>query len=473
VARIKDASVEAVKSTADMVQVVQTRTQLRKAGARWTGRCPFHDEKTPSFSVNAVDKLFYCFGCGKGGDLISFVRETEGLDFAGAIEWLGERFNVPVEYDESSPQAEVERRVRDRLLALLEQATAFYERYLWDSAAGEPVRTYLVTRGVSEETAKAFRLGLSPTGSTLSRKAREKGFSPAELAEAGLTNRSGSDRFAGRLMFPLADARGRVVGFSARKLRQDDPLSGKYVNSSEGELFHKSAILYGLHLARPAIAKQDRAVVVEGQMDVIALHQSGLEPVVASMGTALTERQVKELARVTRRLYLCFDADSAGEAATLRGMELAVGQGFDPFDVERQQHLGLGFLRREIQLHADAVGIVEEDLGGAGARHDLLAELHFLGLQAVAHARQVRGRESDVVKAAGVVVLLLRAAHRDAFARRARAQQVHGWDAAGIEPVAREAKRRAVAVFQPEHIAIEVLGALQVGGLDGVMLQDA
>jgi DNA primase len=329
VARIKDASVEAVKSTADMVQVVQTRTQLRKAGARWTGRCPFHEEKTPSFSVNAVDKLFYCFGCGKGGDLISFVRETEGLDFAGAIEWLGERFNVPVEYDESSPQAEVERRARDRLLALLEQATAFYERYLWDSAAGEPVRTYLVTRGVSEETAKAFRLGLSPTGSTLSGKAREKGFSPAELAEAGLTNRSGNDRFSGRLMFPLADARGRVVGFSARKLRQDDPLSGKYVNSSEGELFHKSAILYGLHLARPAIAKQDRAVVVEGQMDVIALHQSGLEPVVASMGTALTERQVKELARVTRRLYLCFDADSAGEAATLRGMELARREGFD------------------------------------------------------------------------------------------------------------------------------------------------
>jgi DNA primase len=327
VPRIKDASVEAVKAAADMVQVVQTRTQLRKAGARWTGRCPFHEEKTPSFSVNAADKLYYCFGCGKGGDLISFVRDTEVLDFAEAIEWLAERFSVQLEYDESSPQADADRRRRDRLFALLEQATAFFERYLWDSAAGEPVREYLATRGVTEETAKVFRLGLSPLGSTLSRKAREKSFTAAELSDAGLVTGRG-DRFTGRLMFPLTDARGRVVGFSARKLRDDDPLA-KYVNSPETELFHKSAILYGLHLARPAVAKQDRAVVVEGQMDVIALHQAGLETVVAAMGTALTERQVKELARVTRRLYLCFDADAAGQSATLRGMAIARKEGFD------------------------------------------------------------------------------------------------------------------------------------------------
>jgi DNA primase len=326
--RIKDASVEAVKAAADMVQVVQTRTQLRKAGARWTGRCPFHEEKTPSFSVNAADKLYYCFGCGAGGDVIKFVRETEGLDFAQAIEWLGERFNVPLEYEESSPQADAERRRRDRLYALLEQATTFYERYLWESAAGEPVRRYLGSRGVAGETAKLFRLGLSPLGSMLSRKAREKGFTAAELSDAGLVTGRG-DRFGGRLMFPLADARGRVVGFSARKLRDDDPLAGKYVNSPETELFHKSGILYGLHLARPAVAKQDRAVVVEGQMDVIALHQAGLDTVVAAMGTALTERQVRELARVTRHLFLCFDADAAGQAATLRGMALARKEGFD------------------------------------------------------------------------------------------------------------------------------------------------
>src|SRR5262245_37132246 len=221
------------------------------------------------------------------------------------------------------------RRRRERLHALLEQATAFYERYLWDTAAGEPVRAYLASRGLEEPVCREFRLGLSPGGNALVRKAREKGFTQAELSAAGLLSRRGGDYFANRLMFPLADARGKVVGFQARKLREDDPLRGKYVNSPEGELFHKSAILYGLHLARGAIAKQDRALVVEGNTDVIALRQAELQPVVASMGTALTEQQLRELTRLTKRLYLCFDADAAGEEATLRGMELALLRGFD------------------------------------------------------------------------------------------------------------------------------------------------
>jgi len=321
--------VETVKTTADMLDVVGARTQLKKSGARYTGRCPFHEEKTPSFSVNAVDKLYYCFGCGKGGDLISFVRETENLDFTEAIEWLAERFRIPLEYEESSPAADEARKRRERLYAVLDQATAFYERFLWDSVEGAPAREYLAGRGLGEEIAKEFRLGLSPVRTELARKAAEKQFTRAELAEAGLANRRGNDFFSGRLMFPLADARGRVVGFSARKLREDDRLDAKYVNSPEGELFHKSAILYGLHLARQAIAKQERAIVVEGNTDVIALRQSGLEPVVASMGTALTERQLAELGRLTRRIFLCFDADAAGQAATLRGMELAASQGFD------------------------------------------------------------------------------------------------------------------------------------------------
>ncbi len=312
-----------------MLDVVGARTQLKKAGARYTGRCPFHEERTPSFSVNALDKLYYCFGCGKGGDLISFVRETENLDFTGAIEWLAERFRVPLEYEESSPAADAARKRRERLYAVLEQATAFYERYLWDSDAGSGARDYLAGRGLGEQVCKEFRLGLSPAVSELARKAAEKGFTRSELAAAGLVNRRGNDYFTGRLMFPLADARGRVLGFSARKLRDDDPIQAKYVNSAEGELFHKSAILYGLDLARQAIAKQERAIVVEGQTDVIALRQAGLEPVVASMGTALTERQLQELGRLTRRVFLCFDADAAGQAATLRGMELASSKGFD------------------------------------------------------------------------------------------------------------------------------------------------
>ena len=327
-ARIKDSSVREVVAAADMVEVVSGRTSLRKTGARYTGRCPFHEERTPSFSVNPADKLYHCFGCGKGGDVITFVRETENLDFAGAVEWLAERFRVTLEFEETSPQQEESRKRRDRLHAVLDQAASFYERHLWETAAGAPVRAYLESRGLGDAVCREFRLGLSP-GTGLAEKAKQKGFTTDELRGAGLTNARGNDYFPQRLMFPLADARGRIVGFQARKLHEDDPLRGKYVNSPEGELFHKSAILYGLNLARTAIAKQERAVVVEGNTDVIALRQAGFEPTVASMGTALTERQLKELQRLTRRLYLCFDSDSAGEDATLRGMELATTLGFD------------------------------------------------------------------------------------------------------------------------------------------------
>ena len=327
-ARIKDQSVRDVVAAADIVEVVSQRTSLRKQGSRYVGRCPFHDERTPSFSVNAVDKLYYCFGCSRGGDVVRFVQETENLDFVGAIEALAERFRIALEYEETSPHAEAARTRRERLTALLDQAAAFYERVLWESPAGEPVRAYLESRGLGQAIAREFRLGLSP-GSGLARKAQEKGFTQDELRAAGLVNQRGNDYFPPRLMFPLADARGRIVGFQARKLRDDDPLRGKYVNSPESDLFKKSHVLYGLHLARPAIAKQDRAVVVEGNTDVIALRQAGVEPVVASMGTALTEAHLRELGRLTKRLYLCFDADAAGQDATLRGMELAAAQGFE------------------------------------------------------------------------------------------------------------------------------------------------
>jgi len=321
--------VQDVKAAADMVEVVSARTPLRRAsGSRFTGRCPFHEEKTPSFSVNPVDKLYYCFGCGKGGDLVAFVRETENLDFVGAIEWLADRFRVPLEYEEASPGHDEARRRRERLHAVLDQTAAYFERLLWDGPAGAPVREYLAERGLGEEIAKEFRLGLSP-GRGLAEKAKERGFTPDELKSAGLVTTRGTDYFPQRLMFPLADSRGRVVGFQARKLREDDPLRGKYVNSPEGDLFHKSAILYGLHLAKTAIGKADFAAVVEGNTDVIALRQAGFEPVVASMGTALTERQLRELGRMTKKLYLCFDADAAGQDATLRGMEHAAAQGFE------------------------------------------------------------------------------------------------------------------------------------------------
>jgi len=329
VARIKDSCVEAVKAAASIVDLVSARTQLRKSGAGYMGRCPFHEERTPSFSVSPAKGTYHCFGCGAGGDTIRFVQETEQVDFVGAIESLADRYNITLEYEETSPQEDAQRRRRERLLELLARATSFYEHYLWESPAGGRARDYLTGRGLGEEICREFRLGLSLGGGTLARAARGQGFTQDELLAAGLGNRRGNDYFSERLLFPLADARGRVLGFQARKLREDDPLRAKYVNSPESELFRKGHLLYGLHQARTAIAKADRAYVVEGNTDVLALRQAGFEPVVASMGTALTERQLKELGRLTRRLLLCFDGDAAGETATLRGMELAAEQGFD------------------------------------------------------------------------------------------------------------------------------------------------
>jgi DNA primase catalytic core len=328
-ARIKDSSVDAVKSAAEILPLVEDYVRLRKAGGTYKGLCPFHQERTPSFTVTPARGTFKCFGCGEGGDAISFVEKLESTDFVGAIEILAKRFGVQIEYEEISPEADRARRQKERLGQLLERATSFYERVLWESDQAAFVRDYLASRELREEICKTFRLGYAPGGATLVRRATQEGYTREELLAGGLVNRRGNDYFTGRLLFPLADARGNVRGFQARKLRDDDPLQAKYVNSPESELFKKGDLLYGLDTSRQAIAKQDRAVVVEGNTDVIALRQAGFEPVVASMGTALTERQLKELNRLTKRLFLCFDADAAGQEATLRGMELAVGQGFD------------------------------------------------------------------------------------------------------------------------------------------------
>jgi DNA primase len=328
-ARIKDSSVEAVKAATDIVALVEAYTRLRKSGSRYVGLCPFHQERTPSFGVSPDRGTFKCFGCGEGGDGISFVEKHENLDFVGAIEWLADRFGVQLEYEETSPEQDRLRRRRERLFLLLDRAATFYERHLWESDTGAFARDYLASRGLEEEVCREFRLGLAPGGTALVRAATSQDFSRDELTAAGLTNRRGNDYFTRRLLFPLADARGRVRGFQARQLYEDDPLRAKYVNSPEGDLFRKGDLLYGLDLARAAIAKQDRALIVEGNTDAIALRQAGFEPVVAAMGTALTESHLRELSRLTKNLALCFDADAAGQEATLRGMELASAQGFD------------------------------------------------------------------------------------------------------------------------------------------------
>src|SRR5437764_5470347 len=215
-ARIADASVEAVKAAADVVEVVSGRTPLRRSGARFTGLCPFHDERTPSFSVSPEKGTYYCFGCQRGGDTISFVEETEGVDFVGAIEWLAQRFNVPLEYEQASPEQDAKRRHRERLYAVLDAAASFYERYLWESQAGAEARAYLDGRGLAEEVCREYRLGLAAGGATRARSAAEREFTRQEFAGAGLLTRRGDDHLQGRLLFPSRAPPPRLVGFQAR-----------------------------------------------------------------------------------------------------------------------------------------------------------------------------------------------------------------------------------------------------------------
>lgn len=335
---IKDASVEEVRAVADIVEVVSGYTSLRKRGSTHLGLCPFHQEKTPSFSVSREKGLYYCFGCGAGGDTLDLVQELESLSFAEAVEYLGDRFSVEIEYQEGGPSVEKKEK-EARLQEILEKATRFYERYLWETKKGEGARGYLTGRGLDEDVVRAFRLGLSPEGwRDLLGKAVQDGHSEQDLIDAGLVikreQRGGGrayDRFRGRLMFPLIDHRGRVLGFGGRNLGEDDP---KYLNSPEGPLYRKGRLLYGLYQARKAVAQEDEILVVEGYTDVLALCQAGTRNVVASMGTALTEEQLRLMTRFTKNITFMFDADKAGAEAAVRSGGVARRQGLRPMVVE-------------------------------------------------------------------------------------------------------------------------------------------
>jgi DNA primase len=328
---IKDESVQAVLSSANLVEVVSGYTSLRKRGSTHTGLCPFHQEKTPSFTVSAEKGLYYCFGCGEGGDVVRFLERTENLTFSEAIEQLGERFGVPVQYEEGSgPDAG--RKERDaRLLQLMEKATTFYQRFLWESDSGRGAREYLEKRGLDEEVCRTYRVGFSPPEwRGLHTRAVKEGFTDRELEDAGLLVRQSGktyDRFRGRLMFPLVDHRGRVVGFGGRTLTDETP---KYLNSPEGPLYQKGRLLYGLYQARKAVADLDEVIVVEGYTDVLALSQAGTGNVVASMGTALTDGQIGLMMRFAKNVTFMFDADRAGTEAMLRSGQLARGHSLRP-----------------------------------------------------------------------------------------------------------------------------------------------
>jgi DNA primase len=330
-------TIERVRDAVDMVQLVSEKTDLRRVGTRWTGLCPFHDERTPSFSVNAEEKLYYCFGCGEGGDAFKFVQQTEALEFQEAVELLAERSGVRVEREEDDPKAEQRRRRRDRLHSLLDRAAGFYATYLLESNEAAPARKYLASRGLSDEVLREFRVGYSPSAwDRMMLAARQSGYSEEQLIAAGLAQRGRGgglyDRFRGRIMFPLADSRGRVLGFGARQMGEGR--GPKYLNTSENDLYHKGRQLFGLDVARKAAMKTARFVVVEGYTDVLALHQAGIREAVAIMGTAMTQEQLAELAKVgdaNRRgtIFLALDADRAGRDAMLRAARLAEDRGVD------------------------------------------------------------------------------------------------------------------------------------------------
>lgn len=324
-ARISAESIDRVRDAVDMVELVSGKSELRRQGDRWVGLCPFHEERTPSFSVNANDKLYYCFGCEAGGNVFRFVEETEGLDFAAAVESLADRYGVELAYEDADPRAEERRRRRARLHEALERAAAFYATYLWESEKAAKVRTYLLDRGLAESALRNFGIGMAPSGwDSLLVKGQQAGYSVDELTAAGLVRKGRHghyDRFRSRITFPLRDARGRIVGFGARRIGEGE--GPKYLNSPEGELFHKGKLLYGFDRARASIGRSGRAVVVEGYTDVIAAHDAGISEAVAVMGTAITADQLRTLGSMTREVVLALDADRAGREAMLRAQRVA------------------------------------------------------------------------------------------------------------------------------------------------------
>ena len=391
---ISDESLERVKQAADIVEVVSAHTDLRRQGARWVGLCPFHEERTPSFSVNAAEKLYHCFGCGVGGDTIKFVEEKEGLGFAEAVELLADRYGIELQREQEDPRAEARRQQRRRLGELLDRTAGFYAHYLWDSEEAGKARAYLAERGLGEETLRAFAVGYAPSAwDTMLLRGQRAGFKVEELRSVGLAQRGRGggeyDRFRERIMFPIRDRRGRTLGFGGRAMRSDQ--GAKYVNTAETDFFHKSQMLYGIDLAKEAVAKSGRVVVVEGYTDVLALHQAGIAEAVGVMGTAITEEQVAALSGMVDEVVLALDADSAGQEAMLRAQRVAAGRkmrlrvaampaGEDPAEMiagEGGAERFRGLVEAAVDLPAFQVGLVLDatDVSSPAERDRALGEL--------------------------------------------------------------------------------------------------
>ncbi|HTI98958.1 MAG TPA: DNA primase [Dongiaceae bacterium] len=324
-------TLERIRTASDIVDVIGGYLPLKRAGANFTALCPFHKEKTPSFNVNPQKQIFHCFGCHKGGDVFKFVQEYENIGFTDAVRRLADRAKIPLEFD-SRPGEQQARHLKDQLLQIHEGITQRWQHALANDAAGQIARDYLAKRGVSAEAVKLFRIGYAPElwDDTVN-WAKGKGYDLATVEKAGLILRKeGSDhhydRFRGRLIFPICDEQGRVVGFSGRVLSGDEK-TAKYVNSPETPIFTKSKIFFGLDKSKRAILDAGTAIVCEGQLDLIACFMAGVQNIVAPQGTAFTEQHARIIKRYVDEVVLCFDSDNAGQNAAVRSLDSLLASG--------------------------------------------------------------------------------------------------------------------------------------------------
>lgn len=322
--RISQSKIDEIASAVDIVDIISQYTTLRKAGRSFMGRCPFHEERTPSFSVSQEKGVYHCFGCGKSGNVFTFIMDMDNVPFSDAVKTLAEKANIKLEFEDENPQ---ERNQIEQLYEINKEAAKYFYENL-NSHDGIYAKEYLLTRGVKEEMIVKFGLGFSLRYKDSLFKKFEDKFNKEDLKLSGLVfgDENMKDKFRGRLMFPVFSESGRVVAFGARKLFDDDYVQAKYVNSPETKIYNKSKILYGLNFAKNAIKEKGFVILVEGYLDLISLVQNGVSNVVASSGTSLTELQVKILSRYTDEIVIVYDADTAGQNASRRAIELILSQ---------------------------------------------------------------------------------------------------------------------------------------------------
>jgi DNA primase len=330
---IDHATIERIIDAAEISEVVSDFVTLRKRGVNMLGMCPFHNEKTPSFTVSPAKGIFKCFGCGKGGNSVNFIMEHENLTYPEALKWLAKKFNIDVIEEEETDEQKQIKDARESLMIVSGFAQKFFTRYLWEENEGRTIGlSYFRERSFRDDTLKKFEVGFAPDGKTpFTDAAQKQGYKIEFLEKTGLTIKRDDwlrDRFAGRVIFPIHNLAGRVTAFGGRTLTNDKKIA-KYLNSPESEIYHKSRVLYGIYQAKREMTRTDKCYLVEGYTDVLSMHQAGIENVVASSGTALTPDQIRLVKRFTPNITIIYDGDQAGIKASLRGIDLVLEEGMN------------------------------------------------------------------------------------------------------------------------------------------------